>query len=63
MLQNFPVACPRSPEINPAVRVVDGVVIHAGVGRVACDQGAVVADRVEVQVDIEPRVDELLHHL
>ena len=52
-----------SPQTDPAVHVIQGVVIGAAEGCVSSDQRLVHADGVEVEAHIEALVDQILHHL
>ena len=54
---------PCSPELRPAVDVIEGVVIRPAEGRLSRDHGFVEADGVEVHIHIHALPDQVVHHL
>ena len=54
---------PCSPELRPAVDVVEGVVIRPAEGRLSCDHGFVETNGVEVHVYIHALPDQVVDHL
>ena len=54
---------PCSPELRPAVDVIEGVVICPAEGRLSCDHDLVETDGVEVHIHIHALPDQVVNHL